>query len=216
MPKYILFDLDGTLTDPMMGITNSIMYALQKMGRDIPSRQSLCCFIGPPLIPAFKEFLGMTNDEANEALRLYREYFSVYGLYENTIYPGIDAALAKLKSAGKTLALATSKPEKFARKILDHFSLSEYFTVICGADLEGLRASKTDVMRYTLEMLGNPDLLQTIMVGDRHHDIDGAKECGCASVGVLWGYGSEEELKNAGADKILSSIEEMTEMLMNM
>ena len=136
MRDIIFFDLDGTLTDPALGITNSILHALEKMGRDLPTRESLYRFIGPPLVPAFQEFLGMTEEEANRALTLYREYFSVTGLFENTPYDGVENALAQLKDAGCTLVLATSKPEKFALRILEHFGLAQYFTKICGASMD--------------------------------------------------------------------------------
>ena len=135
MVKYVLFDLDGTLTDPALGITNSIMHALYKMGREIPPRESLYSFIGPPLIPAFMNFLGMSEEEAKTALGYYREYFSDRGLFENTPYDGIADSLAEIKSRGYRLAVATSKPELFAARIAERFGLAEYFDFICGATL---------------------------------------------------------------------------------
>lgn len=204
MYQYALFDLDGTLTDPSLGITNSIMHALAKMGRDIPSRESLYRFIGPPLVPAFQEFLGMTADEAEQAVVFYREYFSVTGLFENTPYDGITELLTALKERGVVLAVATSKPEKFAVQIIDHFGWSEYFTMVCGATFDSSRSKKGDVIAYTLGQLGisGSEKSSVLMIGDRHHDIDGAKENGLASLGVLWGFGDEAELNNAGADGI--------------
>lgn len=204
MYRYALFDLDGTLTDPSLGITNSIMHALAKMGRDIPSRESLYRFIGPPLVPAFQEFLGMTAEEAEQAVVFYREYFSVSGLFENTPYGGITEMLTALKERGIVLAVATSKPEKFAARIIEHFGWSELFPLVCGATMDSSRSRKGDVIAYTLTQLGisESDKSSVLMIGDRHHDIDGAKENGLASLGVLWGFGDEAELKNAGADSI--------------
>lgn len=214
MRDIILFDLDGTLTDPALGITNSILHALSKMGRELPERESLYRFIGPPLVPAYREFLGMTEEEANRALTLYREYFSVTGLFENTPYDGIGDALAQLKEAGCSLVLATSKPEMFAVRILEHFDLARYFTLICGASMDEKRNTKDAVIGYALEKLGNPDRARTVMVGDRHHDAEGAEVFGIPTVGVLWGYGSREELELAGAKAIVSDIPEMIRTLL--
>lgn len=214
MRDIILFDLDGTLTDPALGITNSILHALSKMGRDLPPRESLYRFIGPPLVPAFREFLGMTEEEAQRALVLYREYFSVTGLFENTPYDGIPDALAELKSAGCTLALATSKPMKFALQILGHFDLAQYFTVISGASMDEKRNTKDAVIGHTLQMLGNPDVSRVVMVGDRLHDVEGAAKFGIPTVGVLWGYGSREELTDAGAVHLASDMGEMVRILL--
>lgn len=215
MHDIILFDLDGTLTDPALGITNSILYALGKMGWDLPPRESLYRFIGPPLVPAFQEFLGMTEEEAGRALTLYREYFSVHGLFENTPYDGIRDALAELKNAGCTLVLATSKPEKFALRILEHFGLAKYFTLICGASMDAERNTKDAVIGYALDQLGNPDVSRIVMVGDRHHDVQGAAVFGIPTVGVLWGYGSRDELEQAGAECTADDMAEMVRILLN-
>jgi len=215
MIKYILFDLDGTLTDPALGITNSIMHALEKMGREIPPRESLFCFIGPPLIPAFISFLKMSEDEAKVALGYYREYFSEFGLFENTPYYGIAEALAALKSRGYRLAVATSKPEVFAVRIAEKFGFAEYFDYICGATLDEVRTKKADVIEYALGLLGaSPD--ECIMIGDRHHDIDGACAFGMKSIGVLWGYGSRDELTEAGADAIAEDVADVAGLVEKM
>jgi phosphoglycolate phosphatase len=215
MIKYILFDLDGTLTDPALGITNSIMHALSKMGREIPPRESLYCFIGPPLIPAFMNFLGMSEEEAKTALLYYREYFSERGLFENTPYDGIAEVLAELKSRGYRLAVATSKPEVFATRIAERFALAEYFDCICGATLDETRTKKADVIEYALGQLGaTPD--ECIMIGDRHHDIDGAHTFGMKSIGVLWGYGSRDELTEAGADAIAETVADVSGLVEKM
>lgn len=212
MAEYIFFDLDGTLTDPALGITNCIMYALEKMGKEIPPRESLYRFIGPPLLDAFQEYLGMTEAEAREAIRLYRERFSTVGLFENTPYAGISEALAEIKESGKKLCLATSKPEEFAVRILDHFDLSKYFDKACGASMDENRSTKDAVIKYALDQLGcRSD--EVLMIGDRHHDIIGAAVHGIDAVGVLWGYGSREEFEEAGAKYIVSSIPEMTALV---
>lgn len=215
MYRYALFDLDGTLTDPSSGITNSIMYALEKMGRTIPPREELYCFIGPPLLSAFQEYTGLTADEAEQAIVFYREYFSVDGLFENTPYAGIEAVLTKLRERGVTLAVATSKPEQFAVRIIEHFGLAPYFALVCGATMNSSRSKKGDVIAYTLSQLGitEADKASVLMIGDRHHDIEGAKENGLASAGVLWGFGDEAELKTAGADAIAHDMDELVKIV---
>lgn len=212
MLEYVFFDLDGTLTDPALGITNCIMHALEKMGKDIPPRESLYCFIGPPLLDAFQNYLSMTEDEAREAIRLYRERFSTVGLFENTPYDGIADALAQTRAAGKKLCVATSKPEEFAVRILDHFDLSKYFDMICGASMDEGRSTKDAVIRYALDKTGcSPE--NVLMIGDRHHDIDGAAVHGIDAVGVLWGYGSKEEFESARAKYIVADMNEMLEII---
>ena len=215
MYRYALFDLDGTLTDPSLGITNSIMHALSKMGREIPSRESLYRFIGPPLVPAFQEFIGMTPEEAEQAVVFYREYFSVTGLFENTPYDGITELLTKLKEHGVILAVATSKPEQFAVRIIEHFGMADTFTLVCGATLDSSRSKKGDVIAYTLKKLGitDADKSDVLMIGDRHHDIEGAKENGLVSAGVLWGFGDENELKTAGADAVAHDMDELFKII---
>ncbi|MGN1410488.1 MAG: HAD family hydrolase [Eubacteriales bacterium] len=216
MFEYVLFDLDGTLTDPALGITNSIMYALGKMGREIPARESLYRFIGPPLVPSFCEFLGMSAEEAQDALRLYREYFGVRGLFENEVYPEIPAALEKIRDSGRKLLVATSKPEHYARRILEHFALDEYFDLICGATMDEKRVKKADVISCALDSAGVTDEKKdgVIMVGDRLHDVEGAKENRISSLGVLWGYGSRDELTDAGADFIAADTDEMLKIIL--
>ncbi len=186
------------------------MYALGKMGRDIPPRESLYRFIGPPLHPSFMDFLGMTDDEAIEAVRLYRVYFSEGGLFENEIYKGIPEELEKLTDYGATLVLATSKPEEFAKKILEHFALDKYFTIVCGASMDSVRSAKTDVIKYALEKIKEYDSgfssSDAVMVGDRHHDINGAHGFSIPAIGVLWGFGSREEFAECKADYIAEDV----------
>lgn len=211
---YILFDLDGTLTDPGMGITNSVAYALAHFGITVTDRTQLYRFIGPPLMDSFMEYYGFTEEQATEAVRVYREYFADKGWAENTVYEGIETMLSELVATGKILLVATSKPQVFAERILNYFGLAHYFTHICGVALQAPRGySKADVIREALSKAGVTDLSTAVMVGDRHHDIDGAKAVGLASVGVLYGYGDREEHETAGAGAIAESVAELREYL---
>ena len=211
---HILFDLDGTLTDPGMGITNSVMHALTHFGITVTDRSDLYRFIGPPLMDSFMEYYGLTEEQAVEAVRVYREYFADKGWAENTVYSGIEALLADLVAAGKILLVATSKPQIFAERILVHFGLDKYFTHVCGVALQAPRGySKADVIRDALDRAGVSDLTTAVMVGDRHHDIDGAKVVGMDSIGVLYGYGDREEHEAAGADAIVADVAELKTVL---
>lgn len=213
MLNNILFDLDGTLTDPGMGITNSVAYALEKFGIYVDDKRELYKFIGPPLIDSFREFYGFNDNKAELGVKYYREYFSDKGIFENTVYDGIDDMLRVLKSNNKKLILATSKPEVFAKRILEHFDLSTYFDVIAGSTLGTERNTKSAVIAYALELAKISDKTDTIMVGDRKHDIIGAKENGLKSIGVLYGYGAFEELSKAQANYIIGSVSELKEIL---
>ena len=205
MYKYIFFDLDGTLTDPGEGITKSVEYALNKYGIQVEDRRSLYKFIGPPLTDSFSEFYGFSEEKAVEAVSFYREYFGVTGLFENEVYDGIVSVLETLKERGMHLLVATSKPEEYSVRILDKFGLSGYFDFICGATMSGSRVKKADIIAYALESAGVEDKSEVLMVGDRHHDIDGAKVNGLDSMGVTYGYGDRAELEEAGADYIVSA-----------
>ena len=214
--SYILFDLDGTLTDPGMGITNSVAHALAHFGITVTDRSELYRFVGPPLVDSFMKYYGFTEEQAREAMRVYREYFADKGWAENTVYEGIEELLASLKASGKTLAVATFKPEVFTQKILIHFGLDKYFTAVCGAPLNAPRDyTKADIIRRVLETLGVTDLETAVMVGDRHHDIDGAKTVGMDSIGVLYGYGDRAEHEAAGADAIASDVAELKTVLLS-
>ena len=203
MYKYILFDLDGTLTDPGIGITNSVMYALKKFGIEVEERASLYKFIGPPLMDSFQNFYGFTKEESELALKYYREYFRPKGLYENHVYDGVEDLLRELKASGKKIIVATSKPEEFAVEILKHFNLYQYFDFVGGASMDEKRVKKSDVIAYALEKGDVTDLDAVVMIGDREHDVYGAKQIGVDSIGVLYGYGDYEELEQAGADYIV-------------
>jgi len=208
---YILFDLDGTLTDPYLGITNAVLHALHHYGMDA-ERESLKSFIGPPLHRSFMEYCGFSEEKAFEAVEVYREHFSVVGLYENEMYEGIDLMLSKLKAAGSKLLIATSKPEVFAVKILEHFDIARYFDAIGGSTLDGSRVNKDDVVAYVLQKAKVSG--RGIMVGDREFDVFGGKALGLKTAGVLYGYGDLEELTKAGADFIAKDVAELTEILL--
>lgn len=205
------FDLDGTITDSSLGITNSVMYALKKFGIAEHDRRKLYPFIGPPLTVSFREYYGFSEEEALRAVAYYREYYQDKGIFENRVYDGFGEMLGKLKAAGKRLAVATSKPEPYARRIIDYFELSSYFDYVAGMELGGGRGTKAEVIRYALAVcgIGDKDKAGVLMVGDREHDVFGAKEAGIDCLGVLYGFGSREELERAGADYIAGSVEEI-------
>lgn len=197
-----LFDLDGTLTDPYEGITDSVVYALHKFGIRVEDKRTLTRFIGPPLAESFSAFYGFGAEEAEQAVAYYREYFAEKGIFRNAVYGGIEAVLQELKRRGKKLVVATSKPEVFSVRILEHFGLIRYFDFVAGATLDGSRQRKADVIRYALERCPFITKDRAVMVGDREHDIFGAKENGLQAAGVLYGFGSRAELQAAGADFI--------------
>ena len=213
MYDTILFDLDGTLTDPGLGITNSVMHALRRMGYAVPPREELYKFIGPPLHQSFRVYFGMTEEQSFEAVEKYREYFSMGGLLENEVYEGIPELLTALEQAGKRLVLATSKPEKFARAIMAHFGLDKWVRDIAGATMDTSRSKKGDVIAYALKEF-NVDPATAVMVGDREHDIYGGRENGLPAVGVTFGYGDRPELEQAGAAAIADSPAQLLEILL--
>ena len=204
MYNYLFFDLDGTLADPGLGITNSVMYALKKFNISVDDITSLYKYIGPPLRDSFEMFYGFSKEQSEIAVQYYREYFQKQGLYENEVYTGISDVLKQLKEEGKTLILATSKPEIFAIKILKHFNLYNYFDFIVGATMTDLRNKKGDIIKYALNNYNVSEKSSSLMIGDRKQDIIGAKENGLDSLGVLYGYGSYNELNEAGATFIAS------------
>lgn len=211
MYKNVFFDLDGTLTDSAEGIINSVEYALKGLGITDYEREKLYKFIGPPLHDSFFEFFGLSEEKCSEGIRLYREYFSVKGIYENKLYDGIEELLAKTRASGRTIVLATSKPQEFAEEILRYFDIAKYFDFIAAAEMNGERNRKEDVINYALEISG-AKREQTIMVGDRKFDIMGAKSAGIASIGVIYGFGTEAELREAGADFIAKTADEVFEI----
>lgn len=215
MFDYLLFDLDGTLTDPAQGITNSFIYALKYFGIEIPSYEKLCTYIGPPLPLTFKKEYGFDDEKATLGIKKYREYFADKGLFENKVYPGIPELLQQLKDMGKHLLIATSKPEVYSIKIAEHFDFAKYFDFICGCNMDETRSTKAEVIEYALRLanISENDKSKVLMIGDREHDIIGAKQNELKSCGVLFGYGSKEELKNAGADYIIQKPEELLQII---
>lgn len=213
MYNSILFDLDGTLTDPKDGITKCVQYALEKMGITPPPQADLLCFIGPPLVDSFMKFCKMSADDAELALKFYRERFSDIGIFENSVINGIPELLKKLKEHGYTIALATSKPQVYAKRILEHFDLAKYFDIEVGAELDGTRNAKKDVIAEVLRQL--PETAVPVMVGDRRQDVIGAKACAVPCIGVRFGYAEENELESAGADMIAETIDELYDIILN-
>ncbi len=210
----VCIDLDGTLTDPQVGITRCIQHALEQLGRDAPEPQDLTWCIGPPLQESFQKLLGNAED-ANRALSFYRERFTKIGLYENELYDGIPSALTEMVSAGDQLFVATRKPTIFAERIIQHFGLAQYFETVFGSELDGTRADKTELLAWIIEQRAlRPS--DTSMIGDRRHDIIGARNNSLRSIGVLYGYGSREELTEAGADTLCAQPTELAALIARM
>lgn len=214
--KYnvVLFDLDGTLTDPALGITNSVIYALKHFGIEVSDRTKLYPFIGPPLLHSFAEFYGFHDAQCREATVYYREHYKEQGIFENKVYEGMEEMLARLRAAGLRLAVATSKPEPFAVQIIEHFHLAGFFDYVAGSTLEETRTDKAEVIEYALETLKVTDRSRVLMVGDREYDVIGAKKCGLDCMGVLYGYGSREELLAAGADYIAGQVADVADLIL--
>ena len=210
MPKSILFDLDGTLTDSGEGIMNCAALALERLGIPIPPRDALRVFVGPPLHDTFRQF-GVPEDQVDEAIRIYRSRYVPIGKFENTPYPGIRELLEKLRAQGNRLYGATSKPEEMAVEVLEHFDLAHFFDHICGASLDRSRIAKDAVISYLLQLHGADG--QMVMVGDTVFDVLGAVAHGIPAVGVAWGYGSVEEMKKAGAAAIAVTMDELLSIL---
>ncbi|WP_252230065.1 HAD family hydrolase [Clostridium sp. ZBS15] len=210
---YIFMDLDGTITDPMIGITKSIQYSLKHFGINVEDINTLTKFIGPPLKDTFNLYYGFNEEKTVEAIEKFRERFASVGLFENDVYEGMEKVLKSLKDRGKTLMVATSKPKFFAEKILDHFGLSKYFTFIGGSNMDETRSKKSEVIEYVLSENNITDLSNVVMIGDREHDIIGAKEFNIDSIGVLYGYGNYDELKEAGATYIVKDLDELLKII---
>ncbi|MGN0387958.1 MAG: HAD family hydrolase [Suilimivivens sp.] len=220
MFQYCLFDLDGTLTDSREGITKSAQYALQHFGIEEPDLKKLEPFIGPPLKDSFMEFYGFTEEQAEEAMKFYRERFAPIGIYENEVFEGIPEMLRHLHQNGQKLAVASSKPIGFVRQILQYFEIDGYFDVIVGSELDGTRSTKEEVVEEALSQLGILELSgeerknNCAMVGDRKFDIQGAKAYGLTGVGVSFGFAGEGELEEAGADIIVDTVTELEKLLL--
>ena len=207
--KYILFDLDGTLTDSQEGITKSVQYALKYFDIIEEDLSKLICFIGPPLKDMFCEKYGFSEEVALKAIERYRERFSELGWAENALYPGVKETLEKLRSKGFILAVASSKPEFFVKRILENFNIQEYFQVIVGSELDGTRSNKCEVVQESMKRLNleAEDRKLCVLVGDKIHDVEGAHICGIDCIGASYGFGSAEELQEA--EYVIKSINEL-------
>ncbi|MFJ7746811.1 HAD family hydrolase [Peribacillus sp. NPDC097295] len=212
--KVILFDLDGTLSDPKVGITKSVQYALQKMNIVEPDLNKLQCFIGPPLQVSFVEYYNFDEKNTQKAIGLYRERFKEKGMYENVLYSNIASLLQTLTERQFSLVVATSKPTVFAEQILKYFHIDQYFERIVGSNLDGTRASKTEIIQYILDKYKEYTLSNFIMIGDRKHDIIGANNTGIDSIGVTYGYGTFDELSHSNPTHIVESVSQLKDILM--
>lgn len=211
--KIILFDLDGTLSDPKVGITKSVQYALQKMEIIEPNVDKFDCFIGPPLQVSFAEHYNFDEENTKKAVEFYRERFKEKGMFENELYSNIPFLLKSLKEQQFILVVATSKPTIFAEKILKYFNIDQYFDLVVGSNLDGTRTAKTEIIRYIIDNYNEYNLDNFIMIGDRKHDIIGANNVGIDSIGVTYGYGSFEELNNSNPTYIVNNVIELMENL---
>ncbi|MGG0155011.1 HAD family hydrolase [Bacillus mycoides] len=209
MYTTFLFDLDGTLTDPKEGIINAVLYVLEKMGIEEVNISDLDSFIGPPIQQSFADRYNMNEIEVERAVFYFREYLKQSGLLENKVYDGIGALLQELKDAGNRLFVATSKPTVFAKQVIEHFQLTSFFEEIVGSNLDGTRIKKEEIIAHILQTNEELQKEEMVMIGDRKHDVIGANSNGIASIGVLYGYGSEIELSDAGAIHIVKDVEEL-------
>ena len=214
MKKTILFDLDGTLTESGEGITKSVQYALEKLGRPENNLEKLQAFIGPPLLKQFMDYAGFDKETAQAAVEIYRERYAAVGIFENRLYPGIEKMLGTLKSKDNILAVSSSKPEYYVKQILEHFQIADYFDEIVGSTMGEKRTDKAEVIEETLRRLRMTEHRDKIvMVGDKEHDVIGARAEGIPCVAVSYGYGSVEELEKAKPAKIVGTVEELTDVL---
>lgn len=214
--KTVLFDLDGTITDSGPGIVNSVAYTLDKYGFPYNNKKELEIFVGPPLAEQFEIFMGCSKEEGIRAVDVYREYYSAKGIFENSVYDGIEDMLKRLKQDGYKVVMATSKPERMAKIIADHFDIEKYFDFIGGAHMDGRRTDKKEVIEYVLENSGVKDTDEVIMVGDRKYDVIGAHELGIKCIAVLFGYGSKEELVEAEADFLAETPDKIADIIENL
>lgn len=214
--EHIFFDLDGTLVDSMSGITRSVQYALRKYGIEVENPDVLKAFVGPPLHESFKEFYHFSEQDAWHAIEIFREYYLKKGWLESSVFKGVEETLKDLCASGRKLYVATSKPEHMAKQVLEHYDLSQYFQYIGGAIDDNRREKKHEVIEYVMETCGLKTKESIVMVGDRRHDIEGAHKQELQAIGVLYGYGSSEEFKKAGADWITETPRTLFELLMTL
>lgn len=209
--KYVCFDLDGTLSDPAVGITTCIRYALDQLGVRSPDEAQLREWIGPPLQASFQDWLG-SSAQADRAVQLYRDRFARVGLYENQLYEGVPELLAQVATTAEALFVVTSKPQPFALRIVQHFGLADFFQGVYGSQLDGTHADKGDLLAHVLHTEGLRSE-QGVMVGDRRHDVLGAQKNAMPAIGVLWGFGSARELQTAGATALCTTVPELAALL---
>lgn len=215
MYQNLLFDLDGTLTNPKEGITRSVQHALRHFGIEVADPDTLTPYIGPPLIPSFMEFHGLTQEQALEALQVYRQRFSTVGLFENEVLDGVPEMLRALKQNGRFVAVASSKPEPYVIRILEHFDLLQYFDEVVGASMDEKRSAKKDIIEEALRRMGKaPGDRDILMIGDRMHDVEGAQLCRLDSLGIYTGFAPEGELEEAGATYVFHTIRDMADFLL--
>lgn len=212
--EICFFDLDGTIIDSAPGITNSVMYALKKFGIDETDREKLYRFIGPPLTDSFAGLYGFDEEKSWKGVEYFREYYQEKGIFECQVYEGLEETLSQLKSAGKRLFVATSKPEVYARRIIGHFGLEEYFEYVAGMELDGGRGSKAEVIEYLIDTCHVEDKHKILMIGDRKHDVLGAKKEGLDCMGVLYGFGDRKELEEAGAVCIADTPQDIAKIIL--
>lgn len=215
MYNTILFDLDGTLTDPAEGITGAVAHSLTQMGLEPGNRAELVSFIGPPLFDSYAQYCGFNQAQTQQAVAYFRDYYQDRGIFENKVFDGIPQLLQELHDAGKTIILASSKPELFCRQILEHFGLLQWFDKVAGATFDERRVEKADVIRYALDAMHLTPDPHTIMVGDRRHDAEGAHKLGLDCIGVEYGYGSKEELTSAGCIRIVPTVAALRDALLS-
>lgn len=221
MYQYLLFDLDGTLTDSAEGIIKCVKYAAEKMGAEYKDAKELRVFVGPPLSESFQKVYGFSKEESQQAIAYYRERFKPIGMFENAVYDGIPELLRKMKENGKVNLIASSKPEEFVKNILEHFDIAKYFDIIVGASMDESRNTKEAVIEEALLQLKSTDQYgqysddKCVMIGDRKYDIQGAKYFGLRNIGVSYGFAPEGELEEAGADVIVDTVAELTETLLS-
>lgn len=208
-----LFDFDGTIADTGRGIFNGVYKVIETMGIDPPPQEKLRYFIGPPLHDSFRTVFGLDEEQCLAAVAIYREYYSARGIFELTIYDGMEELLRKLKARGVKLGISSSKPEVFLKRIVEHFGLTELFDVVAGSDINYIHSDKSLIIRRATETMRLPEDARVLMVGDRCFDINGAKKAGVYSAGVLFGYGSRQEFEEAGADYIVESPDELFEIV---
>ena len=221
MLKYVLFDLDGTLTESGPGIMNAAKIALNHFGIEENNVENLHKFVGPPLTESFGHRYGMNEADTQEAIAVFRKYYNVTGIYENSVFEGIQEMLQQLKSNGLLLSIASSKPRPMIDIVVDHFDIRKYFDVIVGCELDGTRSQKKEVVDEVIRLFGELSgddavLEHSIMVGDRMYDVNGARECGLECIGVTYGYGTRQELQEAGAAYIVDSVNELGEKLLHL